>query len=266
MSDALIEKWRAEAGLVEKPVESVDVPVSVLFGEAVDLVGFTRRYWSPRTDGGGRVIRPGLSQVNTEEKTRLSPMISEELDELQQAGSRAHTLYLMAAGGPAEDLMKQATELLSDITATLEFLFDDGVETEEDYQLARLRTANGEPTTQDAMALALEQYADLAEENRSELDALETFDVGGIDRARELAAELRERSAPQAAVESAEQAMQLRNQLWTLLQQRMSRVRSVARYVFRMYPEIAREATSAYRRRQRAELRRRKKAEKAVTA
>jgi hypothetical protein len=259
MSDALIEKWRSEAEGVNEPDESADVPVDVLFGEAIDLVGFIRHNWEPQLDGRGQVVRPGLSQVNTEEETRISPTIATEIDELQQASSRAHTLFLLASGGKADDLMGRATAVLSDITATLEFVFDDGRETVEDVQLARLRAANEQPTSQDAMALALNQYASMADEHRDLLDGLGTFDIGTIDLARELAAALLDRSAPKGDT-AAQQAMKLRNQLWTLLQARMKRVRSVARYVFRMHPEIARGATSSYQRRQRAELRRRKQA------
>ncbi|MBN1605370.1 MAG: hypothetical protein JW940_01995 [Polyangiaceae bacterium] len=50
--------------------------------------------------------------------------------------------------------------------------------------------------------------------------------------------------------------MRLRNQLWTLLLARMRRVRTVARHVFRLYPDIAQQATSRYLRRQRAQARR----------
>ena len=59
---------------------------------------------------------------------------------------------------------------------------------------------------------------------------------------------------PQAARE----AIALRNRLMTLLFDRMIRVRSAARFVFRGRPEIIREATSAYERRRRAAGRRAK--------
>ncbi|MBN1607173.1 MAG: hypothetical protein JW940_11110 [Polyangiaceae bacterium] len=39
---------------------------------------------------------------------------------------------------PTTYAMKQAGVVLADLTATLEFLFDDGVQNEEDFALARL--------------------------------------------------------------------------------------------------------------------------------
>lgn len=261
MSDQLIEKWRSEAEAIRNPAEDAGVPIHVLFGEAVDLVGFVRSYWLPDEDAAGRLLRPGLSQVNGKRTQRLSPTIGQEIDELQQAVRRADTLYLLAAGGPSADLMGRASVVLADISGTLEFLLDDGQEDERDLQLSNVREANAEPTSHDKMALALEQYADLAAEFQEDLDDLDTFDVRILDVARELAVQLRERSAPQPSDDSAEQAKRLRNQLWTLLQDRMRRLRAVARYVYRAHPEIARKATSAYERRQRAESRRRARAE-----
>jgi hypothetical protein len=163
----------------------------------------------------------------------------------------------LKSGGQSEQIMKQAGVVLADLTATLEFLFDDGVENEDDVALARLGRVHDAPTTQDQMALALEDYADLADQQRAELDALGTFDVANIDLARELAKKLRQRSAPQADDDEAARAMRLRNQLWTLLLARMQRVRTVARHVFRLYPDVSQQATSRYLRRQRAEARRR---------
>jgi hypothetical protein len=82
MSDVLIEKWRTQAEQVTDPVEGLSVPIDVLFGEAVDLVGFVNRYWEPVFDARGNVLRPGLSQVNTTARERLSPRVAAELDEL----------------------------------------------------------------------------------------------------------------------------------------------------------------------------------------
>lgn len=257
VSDQLIDKWRSEAQAVRRPLAQLSVPIYVLFGEAVDLVGFVERYWKPKADGAGRLLWPGLSQVNTKRSQRISPTIGRELDELQQAASRADTLYLLAAGGPAADLMARATEVLADIRSTLQFLLDHGQEDARAQQLARVREANTQLTSHDRMALALEHYADLANAFREELDELDNFDVRVLDVARELAVQLRLRSAPKASEQDVKQAKRLRNQLWTLLQDRMRRVRAIARYVYRRYPEIARQATSAYERRRRAESRRR---------
>ncbi len=259
MSDALIEKWRAAAEQVQQPVTSLPVPIDVLFGEAVDLVAYVRRYWDPILDGRGQVVRPGLSQVNAPQNERLPASIDTEIDELQQASRRAHTLYLLKSGGPGEDPMREASGLLADITGTLEFVLDDGSRSTEDQSLENLGRAHQAVTTQDGMALALEEYADLCDEVRPELEALGTFDARGIEQARALARQLRQRSAPADTTDEADRMKQLRDQLWTLLLDRMGRVRQVARHVYRLQPELYHRATSQYLRRQRAEARRREK-------
>jgi hypothetical protein len=183
-----------------------------------------------------------------------------ELDELQQASRRANTRYLLKSGKTSEDLMKQAAVVLGDLTATIEFVLDDDVDTEQDVALEQLEAAHDSPTTQDSMALALEEFADLGDEMRGELDALGTFDVADLAVARDMAKRLRQRSAPRASDDEIAQAQRLRNQLWTLLLERMRRVRRTARLVFRHHPEIAQQATSQYQRRLRAEARRRERA------
>jgi hypothetical protein len=60
MSDQLIEKWRREAEAVLNPAEDAGVPIHVLFGEAVDLVGFVGHYGLPQHDAAGRLLQPGL--------------------------------------------------------------------------------------------------------------------------------------------------------------------------------------------------------------
>jgi hypothetical protein len=58
---------------------------------------------------------------------------------------------------------------------------------------------------------------------------------------------------------AADPKIDLRNRLVTLLDQRVSKVRRAARYVFRDHPEVVRQVTSAYERKRRVETKRRKK-------
>jgi hypothetical protein len=72
-------------------------------------------------------------------------------------------------------------------------------------------------------------------------------------------AEVRERSAARVLGRTSEagQLLVQRNRLAALLLQRMGRVRSAARYVFRNDENIIKQVTSAYQRRRRAAARRR---------
>jgi hypothetical protein len=89
------------------------------------------------------------------------------------------------------------------------------------------------------------------------MDGLGGFEAAFIDEARDVAIALRERPAtPAVQSEDAKAALVLRNKVLTLLWDRMSAVRSAARFVFRGQPEIIREATSTYERRRRAAARR----------
>lgn len=89
------------------------------------------------------------------------------------------------------------------------------------------------------------------------MDGIGGFDARLVKEATALAGALRARPAsPAALAPAARAALDLRNRVVSLLWDRMSLVRSAARFVFRTSPEIAREATSAYERRRRAANRR----------
>ena len=260
-----LERWREAALNVESDdFPKSNVPVHVFFGEAVDVHKFFLKYWQPEMDGK-RVVRRGLLSA-AGDKSRVHGKLGEEILSLQRATQDAHTRYLLTvdptAGG---DPVGRGGFLLDELTATLEFYFDDGVEDENDLKLANLNAAHADdPSTADAIAGALEDYAALADPHRAALDGLGGFEAAFIDEARALAATLRERPAtPLVMSEASKRAIALRNKLATLLWERMNIVRGAARFVFRDQPEIVRQATSAYERRRRAEARRRaeKKAE-----
>ena len=267
MSEEMLAKWRGAARALTQPRTSFALPAHVFLGEAVDVAAFVQNYWEPVLDGRRRVIRPGLSSVNAEGTLRLSPQIAQELDELQQAAHRAQFLYKLAVSPAEEDVMEQGAATLSELTAILEYYYDDGQETVEDVQLERLHDEHAVPTSHDAMALALDDYAALAAPIRDQLNGLAGFSVETIDEARTLASQLRSKSAPKQADTAARDALRLRDQIWTLLYDRIREVRRTARIVFRHHPEILRQATSTYQRRKAAEYRRRQRAaQEQVTA
>jgi hypothetical protein len=184
----------------------------------------------------------------------LTRHTADEIDELLPLVQSAQLSYLVALHPQvlAADIARLA-ELLAEISAAVEHLFDDGVEDQRDAQLAQIKQAHqGDPATLDAAIAELADYAGLAQEYRAELDGFGGFQVADLDEALALVTKLRGR--PQQATSSDESTLRrvARDQLVTLLWTRVKLIRSAAQYVFRGHPEIARRATSAYLRRQRA--------------
>ncbi|MBI5479061.1 MAG: hypothetical protein HY906_09405 [Deltaproteobacteria bacterium] len=249
-------KWWDEAAWALPSDEfKATVPLYVLQGEAVDVAAFAAKYWDPKNAKSGKVLRPGLASAGK----NLPKKTVEEIRELQRAAEDAHSEYLLLVDPQAPaDLLPRGRFVLGELTASLEWLFDDGVEDAKDAQLARVTTAHeGDPDTADALAGELVDYAALARPHRKELQGLGGFDAALIDEAPKLAAQLRDRP-PAPVPPSAEErrALAYRNRLLTLLQARGGRGRAAARFVFRNHPAIIREATSAYERRRRAAARR----------
>jgi hypothetical protein len=128
-----------------------------------------------------------------------------------------------------------------------------------DARLATLTATHEDALSQDAIAVALDDYAGFAELHREAVSGLGGFDAGLIDEARSLSVKLRERSAQKLiGLPPGEQraALELRNRLAVLLNDRMTKVRTVARFVFREKPDLVRKVTSAYERQRRAASRR----------
>jgi hypothetical protein len=246
-----IEAWRPEAEKLPSGELKVPVPLHALYGEAVDLAKFYEKYWESQPG------RPGLDSVASKERG-LHKHTGEELLSLRQAAQDAGTAYRLSVSPSAPPPFERAEHVLDEITATLEWLFDDGVEDEKDAQLAALKKEHTDsPDSHDAWAAELEDYAALAAQHEKQMKGLGGFDVALIAEARQLAALFRDRPAmPAIPPEEVKKASELRNRLATLLWKRMSSVRGAARFVFRRRPDIVREATSAYERRRRAANRR----------
>lgn len=248
MSKENLEKWSAAASAVEQIRTSFNPPIRVLLGEAVDLARFTRSYWEPVKDAAGKVLRPGLAQAGS----KLSPSVGSEILELQDALQTAHTDYLLTVAPAQADVRARAEFVLSEITAALEWWLDDGVDDERDKQLASLKAEHADGSMSlDSLAAELADYAALANQEAKGLEGLGGFDIALIAEAESLSRQLRERPTTPAAPENTRRALDLRNRIGTLLVDRMGQVRAAARFVFRNFPEIYREATSAFERRRR---------------
>lgn len=230
-------------------------PLHVLLGEAEDVATFFDKYYADK-DG-----KPGLRSA------KLPKALAAEIRAIASRVRDAQSKYLRASSPKtAASTVERGTFVLSEITSALEYLFDDGQDDDDDAALAATKAAHADdPSTADALALALDDYAALATRHKKELDGLGGFDVAMITEAHALAGDLRA-SRTQTVSPEERTALTQRNGYLRLLEARVRRVRSAARFVFRAEPTIVREATSAYQRKRRSEVRRKAIAKAAPTA
>jgi len=252
MTNAMLKKWTPAAYEIADPLQNLPAPFPVLVGEAIDVARFCEAHWEPQVDGKGKEVVPGL--VSAVRPGLFEPGIGQDILELQEAAQAANTAYLMTSQRGTAAPMDRARFVLGELRAVLTFLMDDDEDDIDDERLANLAATYDSAASQDAIASALDDYAGFAEYHRDAIDGLGGFEAALIEEARTLARQLRERSA-QLLVGlppgENKRTLELRNRLATLLYDRMSRVRSVARFVFRQHPELVRKATSAYQRRRR---------------
>lgn len=257
----MLKKWEPLAWGLPEYSNRLSLPFHVLVGEAVDVARFFKTYYGTQPAAPGTTARPGLDQAVIGGQFR--PELGQEILELQEATQAAQTQYLLTVSSP-DSPRERAEFVLSELQASLEYLFDDGVEDEDDERLERLAQVHVNPASQDALATALDDYAGLAEMQRERLTQLGAFDASLIDEARALATAVRELSANKLAgapVGAQKLALELRNRLASMLYNRMQLVRSAARYVFRRNPAIVRRVTSAYQRQRVARYRKSREAE-----
>ena len=256
MTNPMLQKWEPLAWELPAVSSRVSVPFHVLVGEAVDVARFFSTYYETQPAVPGTAARPGLEQAVIGGLFR--PELGQEILELQEATQAAQTRYLLTVA-TSDSPRERAEFVLGELVAGLEYLFDDEADDQEDQRLERLASVHSSPTSQDALAAALHDYAGLASMHRDRLDQLGAFDVGLIAEAGVLVSALRDVSANKLAgvsTDAQKQALELRNRLASMLHDRMQLVRAAARYVFRHDPATVRRATSAYQRQRVARYRR----------
>ncbi len=261
MSVEDLEKWRAAAATMPGGALTLNMPLDTFLGEAIDVAKFHAKYWKAQRDEDGAVVFPGL-ELGVGKGPRKKPLKSstgKDIRSLRSAALHADTLYQFALAPVVRAPAQEGRQALSKLSAALAWAFDDGIEDENDTKLANLEARHGNPSTHDALANALDAYATLADEVRELLESFEIFDVGLIDRGRVLARSLRDAPSKASAGDEASAALDLRNRLCQLLHQHVKLVRDAAAFVFQDYPEVRKEATSSYLRRQRAASRARAK-------
>lgn len=248
----------AEAAQVDVTDFKLTLPLYVLLGEAIDVARFCQHYWSAAQD------RPGLEQCG---RGRLSAKIADEIVTLHELVQKTQTAYLLAIAPPSEST-ERAEFVLDELASAIEWVCDDGVEDEKDAKLAAIIEAHrGDAASEDALASEIADYLGLATELADDLAELPAFDSAILDEAKGLVLSLRERSAARVRGRSdtSSTLLQQRNQFAALLIQRIARVRSATRYVFRHHDAIVKQVTSAYERRRRAAARKRASEQTAPT-
>ncbi len=250
--------WAVLAAALPTDEFKLGVPIAVLLGEAVDVAGYFETHWSTMIDPATK--KEKIRGLETAGATRLPKTTGTELLELMGEVQHAQSAYLRTVDphSPNADKMARGRFIVDEITATLEWIFNDGVEDEKDAQLASVESAHAnDPFTADSMALALEDFSDLGKVYRKEITDVGGFDVALLDEARKLAAELRALPASPLATSTASKvALATRNRLLQLLQARIDLVRAAARFVYRQTPAAAKEALSFYEHKRRAQAKR----------
>jgi hypothetical protein len=230
------------------------IPLFVQFGEAVDVARFFRKRWASSTGADGVTVLPGLETAGAKLPADMDTIILATLEAAQKSHTR-YQLVVEPGGGPA--LRARGEFVLSEITSTLEWHFDDDIEDDDDARLANLTELHGAlGDSSDAMALALEDFATLAAPHRDAINGLGGFDAALIDEAPRLAAELRALPRTRERTPEAAAALADRNAKVAALYALVRTTRAAARFVFRAHPDIVREATSAWERKRRAAARR----------
>jgi hypothetical protein len=249
----------AEASTIDITDFNLGMPLHVLLGESIDVARFCQHYWNAEHDPKTKAVtKPGLELAGPK---LLPKPIANEILALHDLVQQSQTRYLLAIQPPTDTAtVERAQFVLDELAAAIEWVCDDGVEDHKDAKLAAIVEAHrDDPDSEDALAAELADYVGLALELKNDLADVRAFDPAILDEATKLVLALRERSAVRALGRTTEAAQLLahRNRLAALLVQRIARVRSAARFVFRNDEAIIKQVTSAYQRRRRAAARRR---------
>jgi hypothetical protein len=223
--------WESELSKVDAVIELDGRALRLLLEDARSLARAEARH-AHATRGQAPALASALSQ-----------RAGDELEEIAQALEQAHNAYLLEVDPTDAELVPRAHFVVAEITSALEFLLvHDRAAAPSLAQLQRLADMHkADPDTGFALAIKLIDYANLARPHRDALERLGGFDIGLIDEARDLAQELRERGPAGERTPAARAALQTRNRLATLLQRKVTAIRSAARFVFRNQPDVLRD-------------------------
>jgi hypothetical protein len=229
------------------------MPIQDRVHEADGVAEFLRKYWLPDEERG----LPGM--VETESQVPLAA--ADDIESLARAIRSVDTRELFPPAPPSEvpKLEARTRELIRILSNACELVLDDDVEEPADEALANAKERAGDNTRATRIRYLLDLAA-VAEEVKDRLIAIKSFQESWIAEAGEVARKLSS-AGPVVPGKQADPNIDLRNRLVTLLDERVSKVRRAAHYVYHDHPEIVRLATSAYERKRRLEAKRRKRAQ-----
>jgi len=251
MANQDVERWQSDAkALPTAVVITSGLPVRDRVFEADGAAAFLRKRW--KADPQSEL--PGMEVAESE----VPLSTADDIESLARAIRALHNDQLFPSLTPSEvpAYEQRATELIRVLSNGCELVLDDGVHEPADDALAAAKAL----VTDDTRAARIEHMfalAEVADEVKPRLAALKDFDVSWIGEIRALAQKLSSEGPPVAG-RPASPEIDLRNRLITLLDQRVSKVRRAAAYVYRDRPEVLRLVTSAYERQRRLEAKRKK--------
>jgi hypothetical protein len=230
--------WSVLAQSLPSDEVQLTVPIHAFLNEVDAVAKFFDANWAtvrdPRTKA---VVKLGLDSAGKQ----LPKTLSRDLRELSALLSESNFEYERASDpkSPTAEAISRGRAIVDEITATLAWHLDDGVEDKDDADLAAIEAAHkDDPPTADALALELEDFVRLARPHAKELAGLGGFDPATLDEGLAVAATLR--SAPLVpgftSSPKVRAAMGLRNRYFLLLQERVDHVRNAARFVYRDDP------------------------------
>ena len=231
-------KWAVLAEALPTDQYQVTVPIRAYVVEALAAADFLEANWAttfiPKTKA---VARLGLETAGK----KLSKSVAAEIRALVPIVTQANYDAERAADpkSPTAAAVARGRAIVEEITATLTWYFDDGVEDWKDAELAAIEAAHkDDPMTADAIALELEDFVRLATPHVKEITGLGGFDPKVLDEALVVAKTLR--AAPLVpgftTSPATRAALGTRNRYLQLLQERVDRVRKAARFVYRDQP------------------------------
>jgi hypothetical protein len=247
LTKSTIEQWTKQAeALPAKEVAPPAQPVVNYLQEAEGIARVLERNWKPRKG------MPGLRTV----APNVPLALVGEIHDLVELTRLLQTDILYPDVPYLPDWLKAVEAgrgVAAELRAALEYVLADGIEDDSD---AAFDAANKrDDGSAAALAQALSDYAGIGERNVAKLKTIEGFNPAVFAQARELAAQITA-EGPQDLRRLTSEKVELRNRVLMLLEQRLATVRKGARYVFRKHPELLRQVTSAYSRKQRAAYRR----------
>ncbi len=218
---------------------ALGMPNGIFCREAVGVGCFAERYWD---------LVDGIDACLAPHERRLGGDPGPELLYLADQCRRADAMLVQGSLPSGDALPSRAQKLLTEIRYACEVVVDDGIGDNKDVLVVGLRKQHDSaPKTIAEVTNALASYVTAARSLRAELSGLAGFNMANLDAAQAVVDHLLGRGTSTST-----RATRIRrNRLLAMIRNRVTRVRKVARFTFRDYPDILREVASAHNRERR---------------